>query len=231
MLAEKLRSLFRPLGPPAWNGSGRNGHAIYPPAHAAHANGDSTRPSNGLRQFFDNVRGGRLQILDLGGACQSNVNFITSQGHKLYSEDLLVCVERLNAQAREAEAPARSAMCQSFLEDSLNFPQHHFDGILVWDTLEFLEDEILAAVMGRLQAIVKPGGTLLAFFHTQAKGQSVPIYRYQIQKTDALRLQLRFVRPLPRAFNNRNLERLFQQFKSVKFFLAKDGLREVIITR
>ena len=46
-----------------------------------------------------------------------------------------------------------------------------------------------------------------------------------------LHLQPRFSRPLPRAFNNRNLERLFSNFRSVKFFLAKDNLREVIVTR
>jgi len=46
-----------------------------------------------------------------------------------------------------------------------------------------------------------------------------------------LHLQPRFSQPLPRAFNNRNLERLFSNFRSVKFFLAKENLREVIVTR
>jgi hypothetical protein len=187
------------------------------------------RLSNGLRQFFEAVRGTRLQILDLGGACQDNINFITSQGHKLFSEDLLVCLERTIAAAKEPTA--RVPLCHRFLHEALDFPDQHFDGILVWDTLEFLDDEILAAVVSRLQAVIKPGGAMLSFFHTQSKGQPVPIYRYQIQSTDTLRLQLRFNRPLPRSFNNRHLERLFHQFRSVKFFLAKDGLREVIVTR
>jgi hypothetical protein len=32
-------------------------------------------------------------------------------------------------------------------------------------------------------------------------------------------------------FNNRNLEKLFQEFSSVKFFLTRDHLREVIVKR
>ena len=224
-MGDKIRGLLRPAGPPP------NGASLPPSVSgplpfvsSAMTPAESDRPSNGLRQFFDNVRGARLQILDLGGACQANVNFITSQGHKLYSEDLLVCMERLST-------ATRAGLSQRFLEETLDFPGELFDGVLVWDTLEFLDEEILAAVVTRFQAIVKPGGTLLAFFHTQSKGQTVPVFRYQIQNPQTLRLNLRFSRPLPRAFNNRHLERLFAQFRAVKFFLAKDGLREVIVTR
>jgi hypothetical protein len=32
-------------------------------------------------------------------------------------------------------------------------------------------------------------------------------------------------------FNNRSLERLFQDFQSVKFFLTRNHLREVIVRR
>jgi hypothetical protein len=32
-------------------------------------------------------------------------------------------------------------------------------------------------------------------------------------------------------FNNRSLEKLFQDFQSVKFFLTRDRLREVIVRR
>ena len=32
-------------------------------------------------------------------------------------------------------------------------------------------------------------------------------------------------------FNNRHLEKIFQEFASVKFFLTRDNLREVIVKR
>ncbi|MFY9728327.1 MAG: hypothetical protein WAJ87_22720, partial [Bryobacteraceae bacterium] len=50
----------------------------------------TTRRSRALEEFFLDIRGqSGLTILDLGGASQENVNFITSLGHRLYSEDFL----------------------------------------------------------------------------------------------------------------------------------------------
>ncbi len=188
------------------------------------------RSSNGLRQFFENLpHEKKLRILDLGGASQATINFIALQGHKLYSEDLLVGLERLHATAREAEQ--RVSLAPRFIRENLQFPPGHFDGILVWDTLEFLDEDLLPTVVAQLQAIVRPGGTLLTFFHTHAKGETVHIFRYHIRDHQTLRLLPRLSRPLPRAFNNRSLERLFANFHSVKFFLSKDNLREVIVTR
>jgi len=239
LLGEKIRNLFRPgNGLHPGQGAALNGVEIWtdlarrparPPARAPSAV-ELDRRSNGLRQFFENLpREDRLRILDLGGASQANINFIALQGHKLHTEDLLVGLDRLNRSA--PDVVDREALTERFVSENLNFPNEQFDGILVWDSLEFLEEDLLAAAVYRLQAMVKPGGTLLTFFHTQAKGEPVNVYRYQIKDQQSLQLQPRFSRLLPRTFNNRNLERLFSTFHSVKFFLAKDSLREVIVTR
>jgi len=50
----------------------------------------TTRRSRALEEFFIDIREqSGLTILDLGGASQENVNFITNLGHRLYSEDFL----------------------------------------------------------------------------------------------------------------------------------------------
>jgi hypothetical protein len=36
---------------------------------------------------------------------------------------------------------------------------------------------------------------------------------------------------LQRVFNNRNIENLFRDFASLKFFLARDNVREVLVVR
>ena len=41
----------------------------------------------------------------------------------------------------------------------------------------------------------------------------------------------RGIRPAGQVFNNRNLEKLFGKFESVKFFLTRESLREVIVRR
>ncbi|HYM13143.1 MAG TPA: class I SAM-dependent methyltransferase [Bryobacterales bacterium] len=230
MIGEKIRSLFRPSEAMPLNGAGVYIHDFKPalrPARATPPPVETDRRSNGLRQFFENLpRESRLKILDLGGASQANINFIALQGHKLYTEDLMVDIQRVTAPGN-----GLAGNVAGFIEENLTFPQEQFDGVLVWDTLEFLEEDMMWAAVSQMQSILKPGGTLLTFFHTHAKGETVHVYRYQIRDRQSLHLQPRFSRPLPRAFNNRSLERLFGNFHSVKFFLANDNLREVIVTR
>jgi hypothetical protein len=36
---------------------------------------------------------------------------------------------------------------------------------------------------------------------------------------------------LQRVFNNRHIENLFRDFSSIKFFLARDNVREVLVVR
>jgi len=176
-----------------------------------------SRHSHGLDQFFARIQDqSGLSLLDLGGINQSNVSFITSLGHRLHSEDFL--------------RPAGAGEPES-LAASLDFPQHSLDGVLLWDVLEFLPPSALKEAIARLHQIVKPGCCLLSFFHAEEKAPEVPCYSYRISDARTLLLAPRGMRPAVQLFNNRSIEKLFQQFHSVKFFLARDHLREVIVTR
>jgi len=176
-----------------------------------------SRHSHGLDQFFARIQDqSGLSLLDLGGINQPNVSFITSLGHRLHSEDFL----------RSTGAGASEALAAS-----LDFPQHSLDGVLLWDILEFLPPPMLKETIDRLHQIVKPGCCLLSFFHAEGKAPEVPCYSYRISDAKTLLLAPRGARPAAQLFNNRGIEKLFQEFHSVKFFLARDHLREVIITR
>ncbi|MGH9667993.1 MAG: hypothetical protein ACRD9L_26550, partial [Bryobacteraceae bacterium] len=59
----------------------------------------------------------------------------------------------------------------------------------------------------------------------------IPIYTYRISDGKTLQLSQRGKRVPAQFFNNRSLEKLFQKFASVKFFLTRDHLREVIVKR
>jgi hypothetical protein len=191
-----------------------------------------SRHSNGLEQFFGHIHGeSGLRLFDFSGVSQANVGFITNLGCKLYSEDMLQTLDLAFGEGGYYENQSRPERVDEFLEQSLNFPNEHFDGVLLWDVLEFLAPPLLKAAIDRLRRIVRPGSYLLAMFHAEERAGSVPVYSYRISDSKTLLLSPRGARQPAQFFNNRAVENLFQGFESVKFFLTRDSLREVIIKR
>ena len=220
MLRDRLRAILR-----SQPGS--------PGSPAAAPDGDRTlnpgdfipRHSNGLDQFFSYIKGeSGLSILDLAGANQANVSFITNLGHRIYSEDFL----RSLRFAGKGDGQPRP---DAFLSQNLKHADASFDGVLVWDVLEYLSAPMLAATVERLFRIAKPGSYLLAVFQAQEKAETVPEYSFRIQDSKTLLVADRGRRKAEHVFNNRSLEKLFHEFESLKFFLARDKLREVIVRR
>lgn len=192
------------------------------------------RSSHGLDQFFSHIADqAGLSILDLAGITQANVAFITNLGHRLYSEDFLrTLFDTFEADGEELlTGEPEPERVSHFLGQNLDFPEKSFDAVLVWDVLEFLPQPLLKATIDRLFKIAKPGCHLLAFFHADEKSGAIPVYAYRIADSKSLVLTHRGVRRPVQFFNNRGIEKLFQRFNSVKFFLTRDHLREVIVTR
>ena len=175
------------------------------------------------------IRSG-LSILDLSGANQENVNFITNLGHKLYSEDFARGLTDAFGDENPAEQ-ANPGRIEYFLKQNLDYDEGQFDGVLVWDSLEYLTPPLLAATVERLLRIVRPKSYLLAFFHVEEKMGTVPRYSFRIQTFNSLVVVDRGNRLPVQLFNNRSLEKLFSKFESVKFFLTREQLREVIVKR
>ena len=191
------------------------------------------RHSNGLEQFFGYIHGeSGLNILDLSGASQANIGFITNLGHRLYSEDLLQSLDLAFGNGEDFFSnQSEPDRVEGFLAQSLKFPQAHFDGALIWDVLEFLAPPLLKAAVDRLCFILKPRSYLLAMFHAEERAEVIPIYSYRIGDARTLLLSLRGTRRPAQFFNNRAVEKLFQNFETLKFFLSRDALREVIVKR
>jgi len=221
-----LKDLFR--------GSKEGPQGFGPPQAGGRAralNGSSaidTRSSRGLEEFFTHIRDqSGLTILDLGGATQKNVSFITELGHRLYSEDFLAILRETFGD-NEADQ-SNPGQIEYFLKQTLDYHAGQFDGVLVWDVLEYLSPALLNAVVERLHHIVRPKSYMLAFFHADDKLQGVPCYTFRIAQTNTLEISQQGQRKPAQLFNNRSLEKLFGRFDSVKFFLTREQLREVIV--
>ena len=118
-----------------------------------------------------------------------------------------------------------------FLRSNFDYPSQTFDGVLMWDAMQFMGPALLNATVERLADIMRPKSYLLAFFTVNDKVQEVSSYSFRIQDDKTLMVTDRGMRSTGHVFNNRSLEKLFGKFESVKFFLTRDNLREVIVRR
>ncbi len=181
-------------------------------------------------------------MLDMGSTSPSNITFFTSRGHKNYSEDLLR--SSLDPSLRVQDETGKSVVdTKKFLEENLVYPNAQFDVVLCWNLPDYMEENLVKPTVDRLWSVMKPGGVLLAFFHTQDAGPDSTCYRYHVTDSDMLDMQeVKFALPgrsasekqsprPQRVFNNRHIENLFRDFASIKFFLARDAMREVLVVR
>jgi SAM-dependent methyltransferase len=190
-----------------------------------------------------------LCVLDLGSTSAANIRFFTERSHRIYSEDLLVASTEPNLVTKDEDGKVVLDSRQ-FLADNLVYPAAHFDVVLCWNLPDYLDESLVRPVMGRLWSVLKPGGMLLAFFHTKDAGPDSPCFRFHIVGRDTLEMQRIVLKRearrgptgavhtaisdgfrLQRVFNNRHIETLFRDFASIKFFLARDNVREVLVVR
>ena len=205
------------------------GRSAFPPRNSSAGESIATRQSRGLEEFFTYIRDqSGLTILDLGGATQQNVTFITNLGHRLYSEDFLQILNETFG-LDDTVDQSNPGRIEYFLKQALDYPENQFDGVLIWDVLEYLAPALLNAVVERLHKIVRPKSYMLSFFHSDDKLEAVPFYTFRIQETNLLQVGQQGLHRPAQLYNNRGLEKLFGKFDSVKFFLTKERLREVII--
>lgn len=189
----------------------------------------SERSSRGLDEFFKCIRDtSGLTLLDLGPATQANISFITNLGHRLYTADFLQVLDDTFG-LEDTVDQSNPGQIEYFLKQALDYPEGHFDGVLIWDVLEYLTPALLTAVVERLHNIVRPKSFMLSFFHADDKQEAVPFYTFRIQGVSTLQVATKGRRRPAQLFNNRSLEKLFGRFESVKFFLTKERLREVIV--
>src|SRR5271154_704407 len=80
------------------------------------------RHSHGLDQFCASLeeRPG-LSILDLAGASQSTVSFVTNYGHRLYSDDFVHQLDAIFGEGDFYENQSNPRKVEQFLETSLTF--------------------------------------------------------------------------------------------------------------
>jgi hypothetical protein len=118
-----------------------------------------------------------------------------------------------------------------FVEQNLNFGGREFDVVMLWSTLDYVPQGLVQPLTEHLHQAVRKGGMILATFHAKATGPNTNFCRYHLTRSSTLEMQQADPHPVQRVYTNRNIEKLFAQYSNYRFFLAKDNLYEVLLTR
>lgn len=210
-----------------------------PGPKAVEANGN-VRISNGLKEFLWLIDGsGQGRILDLGAVFQSTVMFFIERGFRLSTEDMmrswkefLTTEEESMRNMKVGDESARVSqgmLAGKFLDSNLQYPEDNFHGVLAWDLFDYLDAELLPRVMERLYTVLRPGGAVLASFHSKTPER---FNRYKI--VDGQNIELIPSATLAvhsRIFQNREILDIFGKFRSSKTFVGRDQVREALFLK
>jgi hypothetical protein len=200
----------------------------------------TNRVSNGLKEFLWNLDGlGRGTLLDLGPAWQTTLNFFIERGFRVTSDDLLHSWKDFLA---EEEARVKNAATSSenidltptgraarFVQANIQYAPASFDAVLLWDVLDYMEPAVAKQTVACLTELLRPGGIVFAMFHSK-KPESFQRYRV----ADSSTLQVIGAAPLvpaQRVYQNREIQDLFNRFRTVKSFVGRDQLRESLFVK
>jgi len=221
---------------------GGNGHrgAVAAGTHREPEMQETTRISNGLKEFLWNLEGlGRGTLLDLGPAWQTTLSFFIERGFRVTSDDILrdwadfqaveapKSKESLNANNYEDRTP--EALAQRFLDENLQYGPSSFDALLLWDSLDYLEPTLVRMMVSHLTEMLRPGGVVLAMFHSK---KPEGFHRYRVMDTNTLQvLSSRPILAAQKLLQNREIQELFGRFRTMKSFVGRDQLRESLFIK
>ncbi len=187
----------------------------------------------GLGEFMRGLSSSGEQktcVLDLGPTSPTNIALLTEMGVRVFNEDILR-ESQDESYCMKQEDGTLGFDPGKFFAENLDYGADQFDAILFWDVADYLPESLVKPLVERLQAMLKPKGHLLAFFHTKDAGAESLYSRHHIVQKDVLELEPIQGFKLQRIFNNRHIENLFKDFASRKFFLGRDNIREVLMVR
>src|SRR5215467_2976752 len=210
-------------------------------ANRAAQSDQTSRVSNGLKEFLWNLDGlGRGTLLDLGPAWQTTLNFFIERGFRVTSDDLLHSLKDFQAEEevrlKNAAASPDNAIdltpagrAARFVQASLVYPPSSFDAVLLWDILDYMEPAVAKQSVAALTEVLRPGGIVFAMFHSK---KPETFQRYRVADSNTLQvIGATPLVPAQRVYQNREIQDLFNRFRTVKSFVGRDQLRESLFVK
>jgi hypothetical protein len=167
----------------------------------------------------------KLEVLDLGPAVGSNIEYMSRYGCKLYIEDFYGALISGFSSGGERLGPV-------FFAHYLAFPDGtRFNAVVAWDLFNYLDRKELVALSSYLAQYCEPGAQLLALISIAKQIPQQP-HRFKIVDADHLAYERQSAaeRPCPR-YAPAELSDLMRGFQLDRTFLMRHGVQEYLFTR
>ena len=178
--------------------------------------------SNVLQLFIEGLDGHpTAQVLDLGPVCQENIRFFARRVKRLYVCDMFIRLERC---LDKGDPVGR-------IWHELDYPLESFDGILIWELADRLDDEEVRSLVKLCYTLLKPGGmAVVVVLGEQAARLGVNSFVMGQDFKVRLRSQHHLHLPI-RGRQNRDILAMMTPLKPAKSFICRLGFMEFLFMR
>jgi hypothetical protein len=178
--------------------------------------------SNALKLFAEDLqKRPQGQVLDVGPACQENIIFFTGRVKRLYICDMFLRLMR----CLDKKHPV------SQIWKYLDYPPESFDGILLWELADRLDDKEVSTLAKLCHKILKPGGMAVVLVLGEQAASSV-VNSFVIGQDFRVRLRPQTHLHLPlRGRQNRDVLTTMAPLTPAKSFICRPGFMEFLFRR
>ena len=194
------------------------------PAHSYSNNGPSLADytSMMLQMYFEAIdQSSMAQVLDVGPVCEENITYFAQRVKRFHVCDMFL---RLNRNRRKG-LPTKKVW------KHLDYAPHSFDGINLWDFIDHLNDDDIGRLVNHCYTLLGPRGLMII---TSFEEQSAPskIHSFVIKDGYQVTFRLQNHLDLPWYYrSNRIITEMLSEFRTVKSFLYRNGVREFLCKR
>jgi hypothetical protein len=163
----------------------------------------------------------RAEVLDLGPVCEENIIYFAQRLKRFHVCDMFLRLDR----TRRKGLPAKKVL------DHLDYAPHSFDGINLWDYIDHLNENEIGSLVKICHTLLKPRGMItITSFETQWTPEK--IHSFIIKSGCKVIFRLQDHLELPRNYySNRIITHMFSEFRTIKSFIYRNGVREFLCRR
>lgn len=175
-----------------------------------------------LPLFVENLeKNASGRALDVGRVCDDNILFFGHKVKKLFVCDLFTPLSE------------RDGKYQGFAKalGQLDYPQKSFDGILLWDLCDRLNDEQLNRLIKQCHSLLQPRGQVF-LFTTGRSAEKLPANFYTVSGDFIIEQRFRPDTHLSMYYRpNRDILAKFHSFSHVKSYIYRNRFIEFLFRR